>query len=205
MRRAALLVALAFAACKRPAPGADAAPAPSAPPSASSAAVVPRGPAQDAGAAAREDAVVALLFGGQATGLADRATDPSKPFDDGLRDKLAPTVRGAAIRESAIDVSAGLPSVVVSRILRQNFGRFRLCYEKGLETRADLAGTVETKFAISADGSVTSKSAVVSGGTLTDAGVRSCVRSTIDNVSFPQPEGTKSVSVTFTLSFAPPG
>jgi len=92
------------------------------------------------------------------------------------------------IRQGATTVNGRLPPEVVQRIVRQNFGRFRLCYEQGLLKDPKLAGTVATKFVIGTDGSVSS-SARDASTTMPDASVVSCITRAFSSLSFPQPEG----------------
>lgn len=84
-------------------------------------------------------------------------------------------------------VSGRLPPESVQRIVRQNFGRFRACYEGGLKRNPGLAGRVSTQFVIGRDGAVSNVSD--GGSDLPDAAVRSCVQGAFRGVSFPQPEG----------------
>jgi len=99
--------------------------------------------------------------------------------------------------------TAGLPVEVVRRIVRQNFGRFRLCYENALRMDPSLAGTVRTRFVIETDGSVAKVSDA--GSTLPDASVIGCMDRAFGALSFPSPEGA-AVTVTYSLSLstAPP-
>jgi len=55
-------------------------------------------------------------------------------------------------------VNGRLPPEVIQRIVRQNFGRFRLCYENGLRTNPNLQGRVAVKFVIDRAGSVSTAS-----------------------------------------------
>jgi hypothetical protein len=96
--------------------------------------------------------------------------------------------------------SAGLPSEVVRRIVRQNFGRFRLCYENGLRTDPTLAGSVRTRFVIESDGAVGTVSDA--GSLMSDTGVVACVQRAFGGLAFPVPSGG-SMAVTYALSFAP--
>jgi hypothetical protein len=105
------------------------------------------------------------------------------------------------IRQGQMTVTGRLPPEVVQRIVRQNFGRFRLCYEQGLRKDPKLAGTVATKFVIDTQGGV-STSARDNSTTMTDADVVSCVTRGFSNLSFPQPEGG-IVVVVYPLIFAP--
>ena len=90
---------------------------------------------------------------------------------------------------------------MIQRIARQNFGRFRLCYEQGLLKDPKLTGTVATKFVIDTQGAVSS-AARDNATTMTDASVVSCVTRSFSSLSFPQPEGG-IVVVVYPLIFEP--
>jgi hypothetical protein len=100
-----------------------------------------------------------------------------------------------------VTVSAGLPPEVVQRIARQSFGRFRLCYENGLRANPNLQGSVVTRFAIDATGAV--KDAVDGGSDLPDKSVVTCVVRAFGNLSMPQPEGGRPVTVVYPILFNP--
>jgi hypothetical protein len=106
------------------------------------------------------------------------------------------------IRQGQTTVTGKLPPEVIQRIVRQNFGRFRLCYENGLRTDPKLTGTVGTKFVIDAQGAVSTASRDASTTTMTDGNVVSCVNRGFGNLSFPQPE-SGIVVVIFPLVFEP--
>lgn len=95
----------------------------------------------------------------------------------------APSVRPPPL----IDTNGRLPAEVIQRIVRQNFGRFRLCYEAGLRNNPALSGRVVTKFVIGRDGAVAQASDA--GSDLASQDVVSCVVRSFNNLSFPQPEG----------------
>jgi hypothetical protein len=97
------------------------------------------------------------------------------------------------------EVSGRLPPEAVQRIVRQNFGRFRACYEDGLKRNPGLAGRVATRFVIGRDGAVSSVSD--GGSDLSDAAVRSCVQRAFRSISFPQPEGG-IVTVNYPIVFS---
>jgi hypothetical protein len=97
-------------------------------------------------------------------------------------------------------VSGRLPPEVVQRIVRQNFGRFRMCYEQGLRNNPNLAGRVSIGFTISRDGSV--GSVQNAGSDLPDSTVVSCVQGAFRGLSFPAPEAG-IVKVTYPISFSP--
>ncbi len=109
--------------------------------------------------------------------------------------------RPPRVRMGATSVSGRLPPEVIQRIVRQNFGRFRLCYENGLRNNPNLQGRVTVRFVISRKGTVSN---VSGGGDLPDGGVVSCVTRAFYSLSFPQPEGG-IVTVGYPIMFAPGG
>ncbi|MDI1451577.1 AgmX/PglI C-terminal domain-containing protein [Polyangium sp. 6x1] len=109
----------------------------------------------------------------------------------------APTVR-----MGSTSVSGRMPPEVIQRIVRQNFGRFRLCYENGLRSNPDLTGRVVARFVIGRDGAVAS---VANGGSdLPNADVVACVLRAFRGLAFPQPEGGV-VTVNYPVIFSPGG
>jgi hypothetical protein len=108
--------------------------------------------------------------------------------------------RSPSIRQGATQVNGRLPPEVIQRIVRQNFGRFRLCYENGLRTNPNLSGRVGVKFVIDRSGSVSTASD--GGSDLPDQAVVSCVVRGFGNLSFPQPEGG-IVTVVYPIIFNP--
>jgi hypothetical protein len=108
--------------------------------------------------------------------------------------------RAPKVRMGATSVNGRLPPEVIQRIVRQNFGRFRMCYEQGLSRNPNLEGRVGVRFVIGRDGAVSN---VGNGGSdLPDGAVVSCVISAFYGLSFPQPEGG-IVSVTYPIMFSP--
>jgi hypothetical protein len=104
------------------------------------------------------------------------------------------------VTEGTLQVSGRLPPEVVNRILRQNHGRLRACYEAGLRTNPTLQGRITTRFVIGRDGSV---AAAANGGSdLPDAGVVMCSVRALYGLSFPQPEGG-IVTVSYPVIFRP--
>ena len=100
----------------------------------------------------------------------------------------------------ATQVSGRLPPEVIQRIVRQNFGRFRLCYENGLRNNPNLQGRVTVKFIIDRSGAV---SMTADGGSdIPDGSVVGCVVRGFGNLSFPQPEGGM-VTVVYPIMFNP--
>ena len=113
----------------------------------------------------------------------------------GSHASTAPTLRGAIV-----EGHGGLPPEVVTRIVRQNFGRFRLCYENGLRGNPSLVGQVVVSLVINRDGAVSL--ANVSRSDLPNTAVGQCVARSFMNMSFPQPE-SGIVTLKYGLSFAP--
>jgi hypothetical protein len=114
----------------------------------------------------------------------------------GSHHPTAPTLRAGTT-----DILSGrLPAEVIQRIVRQNFGRFRVCYEQGLGRNPNLEGRVSVRFAINRDGAVTV--AANGGSDLPDSGVVECVVRAYYGLSFPAPEGG-IVTVVYPIMFAP--
>ena len=108
--------------------------------------------------------------------------------------------KSPTLREGKSQVNGRLPPEVIQRIVRQNFGRFRLCYENGMRNNPTLSGRVSVKFVIDRSGAVST--AQDGGSELPDQGVISCVVRGFGNLSFPQPEGG-IVTVVYPITFSP--
>jgi hypothetical protein len=104
------------------------------------------------------------------------------------------------VRPEGVTTSGRLPGEVIQRIVRQNFGRYRFCYEQGLRQNPNLQGRVAVRFVIGRDGSV---SQVQNGGSdMPDANVVSCVVRSFYGLSFPAPENG-IVTVNYPIMFQP--
>ena len=103
------------------------------------------------------------------------------------------------VRMGATSVNGRLPPEVIQRIVRMNFGRFRLCYENGLKTDPTLSGRVTISFTIKTDGSVAD---IVPTGDIPDQNVIQCVGRSFGGLSFPEPEGG-IVKVVYPIAFSP--
>jgi len=108
--------------------------------------------------------------------------------------------KAPVLRNPTVETNGRLPAEVIQRIVRQNFGRFRLCYEAGLRSNPGLSGRVATKFVIGRDGAVAQASDA--GSDLPDQQVVSCVVRSFHNLSFPQPEGGIA-TVTYPIILTP--
>ena len=115
-------------------------------------------------------------------------------------DTRPPRGRGPQVRMGATSVSGRLPPEVIQRIVRQNFGRFRVCYENGLRNNPNLQGRVGVRFVIGRDGAVSNTGN--GGSDMPDSGVVSCVVRSFQSLSFPQPE-SGIVTVVYPIMFSP--
>ncbi len=113
-------------------------------------------------------------------------------------DRLAKTDPAEPTPMMIVDAEA--KARAIASIVRANFGRFRVCYERGLYTNPTLQGRVAVKLVIDSSGAV----AVASdgGSDLPDADVVSCVVRSFANLAFPEP-GSEFVTVLYPLVFTP--
>lgn len=128
---------------------------------------------------------------------------PSHP--PGLDGLLGPVVPRAGahptvkVRMGATTVSGRLPPEIIQRIVRQNYGRFRMCYEQGLGRNPGLQGRVSVRFVIDPAGAVANVAST--GSDLPDAGVVGCVARAFYGLSFPRPE-SGIVTVVYPILFS---
>lgn len=110
--------------------------------------------------------------------------------------------RASRISIGTTEVSGGIAVEVIRRIVRQNFGRFRLCYETALQASPAAQGRVVVRFTIGRDGGV-SRVQKVHDPSL-PAAAAACIARAFYGLSFPAPESGLSV-VTYPLVFSPSG
>jgi hypothetical protein len=108
----------------------------------------------------------------------------------------------AQIRMGMTTVTGRLPAETVRRIVRMSMGRFRACYERGLERNPRLAGRVATRFVIDRTGRVSVTADA--GSDLPDAEIVACVNRGFRFLDFPQPEGG-IVTVIYPIVFSSDG
>lgn len=116
------------------------------------------------------------------------------------RQSPSPAARSAGLRDQAPSTNGRLPPEVIRRVVRQNMGRFRQCYERGLSSNPALEGRVTVKFVIGQTGGVTS--AMDDGSSLPDREVVQCIVRQYGMLSFPAPEGGV-VTVRYPLDLRP--
>jgi len=105
----------------------------------------------------------------------------------------------AKVHDGTPTVSGALPIEVIRRIVRQNLGRFRLCYESEQKNHPKLQGHVDIKFVIDRDGSISHAEA--RRNDLPDRLVQCVVRG-VESFSFPQLE-EDTVTVVYPIRFEP--
>lgn len=103
-------------------------------------------------------------------------------------------------RTGTPEVSGRIPPEVIQRIVRQNHGRYRMCYEQGLVSNPNLEGRVAVRFVIDATGAVSF--AGNGGSDLPNAEVTACVVRAFYGLSFPAPDGGV-VKVVYPIMFSP--
>ncbi len=91
-----------------------------------------------------------------------------------------------------------LDAKTIDNVVRSASGRLRSCYQKVLDHKSALAGTITIRFVIGPDGKV--RSTAVASDTVGDAEVVSCVRRNIQALTFPARGGA---IVTYPFVFAP--
>lgn len=108
---------------------------------------------------------------------------------------------GASLRmPREITTNGRLPRDVIQRIIRQNAGRFRACYESGLRTNPSLEGRVEVRFIIDRQGQV---SVAQDGASdLPNDPVKSCIVKSFYSLSFPSPDNG-TVTVVYPMVLTP--
>jgi hypothetical protein len=113
---------------------------------------------------------------------------------------LRASVTFPKVKMGATTVSGALPPAEIQRVVRENFGKFRMCYEAGLGRDAKLRGLVKARFVIGRDGKV---SVVKDGGSeLPDAEVVACVLEAFKTLEFPPPVGG-IVTVVYPIQLEP--
>jgi hypothetical protein len=113
--------------------------------------------------------------------------------------------RSPTLHQGVIEVGVNYPPEVVGRIVRQNFGRFRLCYEQALTRVPKLEGRFTTSFVIDPQGSATAVKMEEREGPvpeLREPELDRCIIHVFEKLTFPSPE-REAVRVVFPIIFRP--
>jgi Ca-activated chloride channel family protein len=96
-------------------------------------------------------------------------------------------------------VRGSLDAAIIKRYVKRHLSKIRYCYEKALLAKPALAGTINTQFAINANGMVVAATA-----TGLDAEVAACVASTLKSIEFPKPvNADATIQVNYPFTFLP--
>lgn len=124
---------------------------------------------------------------------------------DHCRETFAPVVAayGAPFpkaHDPSSQTHGRLPPSDIQKLVRQNFGRFKLCYTATLKRDPAAGGRVEPEFIIDVDGSVADARMLAS--TVADKDMNDCIVRTILLLRFPPPPDGY-VTVGYPLIFSP--
>jgi TonB family protein len=92
-----------------------------------------------------------------------------------------------------------LPKDVIRKVIDENKGQIRYCYERELQKNAELEGMVRVKFVIGATGRVVV--AIITDSTLNNPAAEDCMRQKILTWVFPPPAGGGRVDVNYPFIF----
>lgn len=107
----------------------------------------------------------------------------------------------AMVKLGPVTATTGLPVEVIQRIMRQNTGRYRQCYDDGLAKDASLKGKLVLAFEVDKTGAV-SGVRKGSGNEIAMDGVVQCAIRMTNALSFPVPDGGAKVTVTAEIDLA---
>lgn len=162
------------------------------------------GPAPSGSAVAREVRETAALAMLTDATLARRMPvlelEPGREFDWELRDRVAPriSVPEPRLRLGETNATGSLPKEVIARIVRQNFGRYRVCAVNS-GAPATPTGRVGLTLLIGQDGVLQGVNDYRS--TLRDAAVLRCIFAATRGLEFPKTNG--GTEATQFLEFLP--
>jgi hypothetical protein len=137
-------------------------------------------------------------------------TAPAAPADPlGIGDAIVPAGCGGGggvrpssnvptVKMSQPVVKGGLDAPIVRRYLRRRMSQYDYCYEKELLAHPTLKGTLDVRFTIVANGTVSEATAHG-----VSAEVEACVIERVKTIEFPKPKHGDAADVTVSLAFAP--
>jgi hypothetical protein len=103
------------------------------------------------------------------------------------------------VLEEETEIEGGLDRDVIARIIQNQLGEIRYCYERQLSAEPDLYGKVQVKFTINETGTVLSQRVGIT--TLKNAMVEGCILRRMTRWKFPKPKGGTHVLVTYPFMF----
>ncbi len=121
---------------------------------------------------------------------ASAAAPEAKPIEPGVAQNGAPT-RGK------------LPKSVIDEKLKSVGPAIQACYERGLQTKPDLHGSVDINFVVAPDGKVAHADTSNGGDALSDNATVDCILGAIKKLEFPAPSGGR-VFINYPLRLEPP-
>ncbi len=127
---------------------------------------------------------------------------PPVPLPPSWPAPIAPRASATAEVTAPPPLGDHLDPAAIERVIRQNFGSFRRCYEEYIsQIRCpNLQNRVTVSFVIGRDGSV--RSAVDAGSELPDGRAVACIVGAMAALNFPAPKGGP-VTVTYPITFSP--
>jgi hypothetical protein len=99
----------------------------------------------------------------------------------------------------ASDVDGGLTSDQIDRVVRAHWNEVRYCYEAASLRDSAIQGTVNVRFNVGVNGSVTT--AGVGSSTVDNSRVQTCIVGKLKGWKFPRPTGGKAVAVVYPFKF----
>jgi hypothetical protein len=145
-----------------------------------------------------------LIPTGHLDTIGDRVGGPGGGFGPPAS-RLPPRKRQDVVpeRATAVTVLGALDKELIRREIRRHLNEVRFCYQKQLQGKPDLDGRIVVRFTIAGTGQVVS--ARVQESTMKDASVESCIAQAFYRWTFPKPENSGMVIVSYPFLFHPTG
>jgi hypothetical protein len=96
-------------------------------------------------------------------------------------------------------VQGAIDPALIRKVIQDNKNAIKYCYEKELQVKKDLGGTIKLQFIIGGEGRVTM--AVVKETTMGNPNVENCIAGKIRGLEFPKPKGGGIVLVNYPFTF----
>ena len=129
---------------------------------------------------------------GRGGGRMARGSASAEPSPD-----AAPAPGGPELRLGDASTSGSLSREVIRRIVQQHRGRVRHCYESALRSSPSLSGRVTIRFTVAPQGNVLSAESI--GNSTGDGTLSQCIATVVQRMTFPQADGTTTISYPFLL------